>query len=93
MVYTDILRRRTAPEKIRPSTNPLILIMGISPLRSNLFCSIHGTKKSSKLCPNWLTGSQPPGWEPVLRGSASSFLTRGSSPFGIHSQPGGWELG
>ncbi|MEH1769275.1 MAG: hypothetical protein V7L27_10310 [Nostoc sp.] len=28
-----------------------------------------------------LTGSQPPGWEPILGGSASSSLTRGSSPF------------
>ncbi|MEH1856099.1 MAG: hypothetical protein V7L11_31550 [Nostoc sp.] len=27
-----------------------------------------------------LTGSQPPGWEPILGGSASSGLTRGSSP-------------
>ncbi|MHC5858161.1 hypothetical protein [Nostoc sp.] len=24
-----------------------------------------------------LTGSQPPGWEPILAGSASSGLTRG----------------
>ncbi|MEH1767672.1 hypothetical protein [Nostoc sp.] len=28
-----------------------------------------------------LTGSQPSGWEPILGGSASSSLTRGSSPF------------
>ncbi|MEH1765106.1 hypothetical protein [Nostoc sp.] len=27
-----------------------------------------------------LTGSQPPGWEPILGGSASRGLTRGSSP-------------
>ncbi|QFS43594.1 hypothetical protein GXM_01067 [Nostoc sphaeroides CCNUC1] len=27
-----------------------------------------------------LTGSQPGGWEPILLGSASSSLTRGSSP-------------
>ncbi|MEH2060122.1 MAG: hypothetical protein V7K97_29110 [Nostoc sp.] len=33
-----------------------------------------------------LTGSQP-----RARAAASSSLTRGSSPFKIHSQPGGWE--
>ncbi|MEH1922113.1 hypothetical protein [Nostoc sp.] len=39
------------------------------------------------------TGSQPGGWEPILGGSASSGLTRGSSPLRIRSQPGGWERG
>ncbi|MEH1855615.1 MAG: DUF3611 family protein [Nostoc sp.] len=37
-----------------------------------------------------LTGSQPPGWEPILGGSASSSLTRGSSP--LNTFPA-WRLG